>query len=260
MASRSGAAWRELFRAGHEVATTAGLAPGLAQANLVILRKELAYDFLLFCQRNPKPCPILEVTEAGCYEAKETAPGSDLRTDLPKYRVYRYGELIDEPTNISKYWQNDFVSFLLGCSFTFESALQEAGIEVRHITMQRNVPMYITNRPCQTAGIMQGPLVVSMRPMLPSMVAKAVQVTSRYHAVHGAPVHIGDPLSLGIVDLSKPDMGEAVDVLPGEIPVFWACGCTPQAVIMRAKPQLVITHAPGHMFITDWQDRDLLTY
>ncbi|MBS3873583.1 MAG: putative hydro-lyase [Firmicutes bacterium] len=260
MASRSGAAWRELFRAGHEVATTAGLAPGLAQANLVILRKELAYDFLLFCQRNPKPCPILEVTELGCYEAKETAPGSDLRTDLPKYRVYRYGELIDEPTDISKYWQNDFVSFLLGCSFTFESALQEAGIEVRHITMQRNVPMYITNRPCQTAGIMQGPLVVSMRPMLPSMVAKAVQVTSRYHAVHGAPVHIGDPLSLGIVDLSKPDMGEAVDVLPGEIPVFWACGCTPQAVIMRAKPQLVITHAPGHMFITDWQDRDLLTY
>ena len=260
MARRSGAAWRELFRAGHEVATTAGLAPGLAQANLVILRKELAYDFLLFCQRNPKPCPILEVTEAGCYEAKETAPGSDLRSDLPKYRVYRYGELVDEPTDISKYWQNDFVSFLLGCSFTFESALQEAGIEVRHITMQRNVPMYITNRACQTAGIMQGPLVVSMRPMLPSMVAKAVQVTSRYHAVHGAPVHIGDPLGLGIADLSKPDMGEAVDVLPGEIPVFWACGCTPQAVIMRAKPQLVITHAPGHMFITDWQDRDLLTY
>lgn len=260
IASRSGAAFRELFRSGQYAGPTAGLAPGLVQANLVILNKELAYDFLLFCQRNPKPCPILEVTAAGCYEAKETAPGSDLRTDLPKYRVFRYGELVAEPTDISKYWQNDFVSFLLGCSFTFEAALQEAGIEVRHITLQRNVPMYITDRQCKGAGIMQGPLVVSMRPMLPSNVVKAVQVTSRYHAVHGAPVHIGDPLALGIADLSKPDMGDAVDVLPGEIPVFWACGCTPQAVVMGVRPPLVITHAPGHMFITDWHDRDLLTY
>jgi len=259
LASRTGASWREMFRSGHYAGVTAGLAPGLVQANLVIVSKDLAYDFLLFCQRNPKPCPLLEVTAAGCYEAKDTAPGSDLRTDLPKYRVFRYGELVDEPTDISKYWQEDFVSFLLGCSFTFESALQEAGIELRHITSQRNVPMYITNRQTKGAGIMQGPLVVSMRPMLPSNIVKAVQITSRYPAVHGAPLHIGDPQALGIADLSQPDMGDAVDVWPGEIPVFWACGCTPQAVVMRAKPPLVITHAPGHMFITDWRDQDLAT-
>ncbi|MBT9151821.1 MAG: hypothetical protein DDT35_00031 [Firmicutes bacterium] len=254
------AAWRERFRTGNWHRPTAGLALGYAQANLVILQRELAYDFLLFCQRNPKPCPILEVTDTGCFEPKVVARGADLRTDLPKYRVFRNGQLVDEPSDIRSYWQDDFVSFLLGCSFTFEGALQAAGIEVRHITQNRNVPMYITNRECQKAGVMQGPLVVSMRPVPASNLVKVVQITSRFPAVHGAPVHIGDPQALGIVDLALPDMGESVDVKAGEIPVFWACGCTSQAVVMAVKPELVITHAPGFMFITDLSDQGLAAF
>lgn len=248
---------RASIRSGEFAKPTAGLAPGYAQANLVILRQELAFDFLLFCQRNPKPCPVLEVTDVGDYHARLTAQGSDLRTDLPRYRVFRHGELVDEPTDIMKYWQDDFVSFLLGCSFSFESALIEGGLEVRHITEDCNVPMYITDIECRPAGIFSGPMVVSMRPYTPADAIKAVQITSRFPAVHGAPIHFGNPAAIGIRDLYDPELGDAVNVKPGEIPVFWACGCTPQAAVMRIKPELVITHSPGHMFITDIKDHDL---
>jgi uncharacterized protein YcsI (UPF0317 family) len=233
------------------------LAPGFAQANLVILKKDLAHDFLLFCQRNPKPCPVLEVTDPGRAEARLTAPGSDLRTDLPRYRVFRHGKLVDEPVDIKAYWQDDFVSFLLGCSFSFESALMSGGLEVRHITEDCNVPMYVTNIECQPAGVFSGPVVVSMRPYKPADAIKAVQITSRFPAVHGAPIHLGDPVSIGIKDINNPEFGDAVPIKPGEIPVFWACGVTPQAAIMRVKPELVITHSPGHMFITDIKDSEL---
>lgn len=248
---------RALIRMGLYNRPTAGLAPGFAQANLVIMNRELAFDFLLFCQRNPKPCPVLEVVEAGAWEARLTAPGSDLRTDIPKYRVFRNGELIDEPQDIKSIWQDDFVSFLLGCSFSFESGLLEAGLEVRHITEGCNVPMYITNIECSPAGVFSGPVVVSMRPMPAIDVVRAVQITSRFPAVHGAPIHIGDPAVIGIKDINRPEMGDPVTIRPGEIPVFWACGCTPQAAAMRVKPKLLVTHAPGHMFVTDIRDKDL---
>jgi uncharacterized protein YcsI (UPF0317 family) len=248
---------RQCIRTGQWRRLTAGLAPGYTQANLAIVPRALAYDFLLFCQRNPKPCPLLEVLDAGDPEPREFAPGADIRTDIPRYRVYRHGVLAYEVDNITPYWRDDLVSFLLGCSFTFEHPLLEAGIGIRHIELGVNVPMFITNRACKAAGIFQGPMVVSMRPIPHIQVVQAVQITSRFPAVHGAPVHIGDPAALGIRDLQRPDFGDAVPVAPGEVPVFWACGVTPQAVIMQVQPELVITHAPGHMFISDRRDGEL---
>jgi uncharacterized protein YcsI (UPF0317 family) len=244
------------FRAGEQLGPTAGLAPGFVQANLVILPRALAFDFLLFCQRNPKPCPLLEVVEAGQAEPHVMAPGADLRTDTPKYRVYRDGVLTDEPLELSRLWTGDLVSFLIGCSFTFESALVEAGIPVRHIEQCSNVPMYITSVPTSPAGAFHGPMVVSMRPVPAGQVVRAVQVTSRFPAVHGAPVHIGDPSAIGIRDIGRPDLGDPVEIRAGEVPVFWACGVTPQAVAMSSKPSLMITHAPGYMFITDRRDAE----
>ncbi|ASR34286.1 hypothetical protein BAY61_03975 [Prauserella marina] len=242
---------REKFRAGLRVPTS-GYCPGFAQANLLSVPKEYAYDFLLFAQRNPKSCPILDVTEPG--ETSAAIFTGDLRTDLPAYRVYRDGELVDERAEVTSLWRDDLVSFLIGCSFTFESALLEAGVPVRHIEAGTNVPMYRTNRECRQAGSMSGPLVVSMRPVPADLVAAAVRITSRYPAVHGAPVHIGAPGLLGIDDLAEPDFGDAVEVKQGEIPVFWACGVTPQAAVMRSKPSFAIAHAPGHMAITDARD------
>jgi uncharacterized protein YcsI (UPF0317 family) len=242
---------RAMTREGRWTGITAGLAPGFAQANLAILPRELAYDFLLFCVRNPKPCPLLDVTDAGSPVPRLAAPDADLRVDLPRYRVYRDGELVDEPLSIECYWSDDLVAFLLGCSFTFEHGLIEAGIPLRHIECGCNVPMYRTNVACQPAGIFGGPLVVSMRPIPAQLVATAVQISGRYPSVHGAPVHIGTPEALGIRDLGSPDWGDPVPVLEGEVPVFWACGVTPQAVAMQARPPLMITHAPGHMFLTD---------
>jgi len=251
---------RELIRRGEWQSPTAGLSPGYAQANLVILPKGLAFDFLLFCQRNPKPCPLLEVTDPGSYEPVMTAPGADLRRDLPKYRVYRKGELQAEPTDLMELWQHDLVAFLLGCSFTFEATLLKAGVPVRHLEEGKNVPMYITKQECQRAGAFHGPLVVSMRPVPSELISRTVQVTSRFPAVHGAPIHVGDPEALGIKDLNKPDFGEAVTIRKGEIPVFWACGVTPQALAQRARPELMITHSPGHMFITDLRDEELAIF
>jgi uncharacterized protein YcsI (UPF0317 family) len=236
---------------------TSGLAPGFAQANLVILPRELASDFLLFCQRNPRPCPLLGVTDAGNPEPVQLAPGADLRTDLPRYRVWRNGELADEPTNITDYWRDDLVSFLIGCSFSFESALLRAEVPVRHIELGCNVPMYRTNMPCESAGVFSGPMVVSMRPLKPTDAIRAVQITSRFPAVHGAPIHLGFPEQLGITDLSRPDFGDPVPVLADELPVFWACGVTPQAALMNARPAFAITHSPGCMFVTDVSDESL---
>ena len=248
---------RHAIREGQWRRPTAGLAPGYTQANLAVVPRALAYDFLLFCQRNPKPCPLLEVLDAGDPEPREFAPGADMRTDIPRYRVYRHGVLVDEVDTVTAYWRNDLVSFLLGCSFTFEHPLLDAGIGIRHIELGVNVPMFITSQPCKTAGVFAGPMVVSMRPIPHSQVVRTVQITSRFPAVHGAPVHIGDPAALGIHDLQQPDFGDAVPLAPGEVPVFWACGVTPQAVVMHVKPELAITHAPGYMFITDRRDREL---
>lgn len=248
---------RRLIRSGEWTGPTSGLAPGYVQANLAILPREAALDFLIFCQRNPKPCPLIEVVEEGSYEAAQIAPGSDLRTDLPSYRIFRNGKIVAEVGEITAYWRDDLVSFLLGCSFTFESALIRAGISLRHIEEAKIVSMYVTNIQTIRAGIFFGPLVVSMRPIPKDMVVKAVQITSRFPAAHGAPVHIGEPEAIGINDLSKPDYGDAVTIKEGEVPVFWACGVTPQAMSITSRPSLMITHSLGHMFISDLLDGDL---
>ena len=242
---------RALIREGKIDAPTTGMCNGYAQANMAILPKDLAFDFLLFTQRNRKPCPLIDVTEAGSPVPRLCAPNADLRYDIPRYRIYRKGELVDEVTDIAKYWQDDLVAFLLGCSFSFEGPMLEDGLEIRHITDHHNVPMYKTNIDCVPAGVFHGPLVVSMRPMKPADAIRAVQITTRMPFVHGAPVHLGDPEAIGIKDIDKPDFGEPSVIKPGEIPVFWACGVTPQAVAMATKPEFMITHAPGYMFITD---------
>ena len=242
---------RALIREGKVDAPTTGMCNGYAQANMAILPKDLAFDFLLFTQRNRKPCPLIDVTEAGSPVPRLCAPNADLRYDIPRYRIYRKGELVDEVTDIAKYWQDDLVAFLLGCSFSFEGPMLEDGLEIRHITDHHNVPMYKTNIDCVPAGVFHGPLVVSMRPMKPADAIRAVQITTRMPFVHGAPVHLGDPEAIGIKDIDKPDFGEPSVIKPGEIPVFWACGVTPQAVAMATKPEFMITHAPGYMFITD---------
>jgi uncharacterized protein YcsI (UPF0317 family) len=251
---------RAMIRGGKWRKPTAGLAPGYVQANLVVLPRELAYDFLLFAQRNPRPCPVIEVTDTGSPEPRLTAPGADLRTDIPKYRIFRNGELNREVTDLLDVWTQDLVAFLLGCSFTFEAGLLRAGVPVRHIEEGKNVPMFITAIPCTPAGAFSGPLVVTMRPIPSALVARAVQISGRFPAVHGAPVHVGDPAVLGIRDLGKPDFGDPVPIRPGEVPVFWACGVTPQAVAMQAKPSLMISHAPGHMFVTDLCDESLAAF
>ena len=247
---------RESIRSGTWRGVTSGMAPGYVQANLAILPRELAFDFLLFCQRNPKPCPVLEVMEPGRMEPVLTAPGADLRTDIPGYRVYEDGRLVAEVDSLLSYWRDDLVSFLLGCSFSFETAMVDAGIPLRHQDNGTNVAMYITNIATTPAGVFSGPMVVSMRPIKREQIVRAVQVTSRFPATHGAPVHIGDPAAIGITDLDNPDFGDPVEVRAGEEPVFWACGVTPQAVALNCKPSLMITHAPGRMFITDRRDAD----
>jgi uncharacterized protein YcsI (UPF0317 family) len=245
---------RELIRRGDWTKPTSGLSGGYTQANLAVLPKELAFEFLLFCQRNPKPCPVLDVTEPGSAVPEIVAPNADLRIDIPTYRVYRNGELVEERTEIKDLWDDSMVGFLLGCSFTFEHALLNNDISVRHIEQDCNVPMFKTNIECVKAGRFEGPMVVSMRPIPEKDVVRAVQVTSRFPSVHGAPVHIGSPESIGIRDIRNPDFGDPVEVRDGEVPVFWACGVTPQAVAMHVKPEIMITHAPGHMFITAVRD------
>lgn len=243
---------RELFRAG-QVLPTAGISAGYAQANLMIVPQELAFDVLLFAQRNPKSCPILGVLEAG-QTSSELLAGGDIRTDVPKYLVYENGIKVAEPTDLGDYWRDDLVTFIVGCSFTFEAALMESGISVAHIDQGVNVPMYRTNVPCAPAGRLSGPLVVSMRAIPASRVADAVRITSRYPAVHGAPVHVGAPQELGIRDLGAPDYGDAVQIPDGHVPVFWACGVTPQAAVLESGVPFALGHAPGHMLVTDLPD------
>jgi uncharacterized protein YcsI (UPF0317 family) len=252
-----GRAERLRIRSGAFTGPTSGLAPGNVQANLVILPKALANDFLRFAQANPKPCPVLGVSEPGDPSFPTLGRDLDIRTDLPRYRVWRQGELVEEPTNINHVWRDDLVSFAIGCSFSFEEALIEDGIEVRHIACGCNVPMYRTSIPCAPAGVFHGPLVVSMRPLRPADAIRAVQITSRFPSVHGAPVHVGMPEQIGITDIGKPDYGDAVPVRPDELPVFWACGVTPQAAIAAVKPEFCITHAPGAMLITDVRNTKL---
>jgi uncharacterized protein YcsI (UPF0317 family) len=253
----SGHEIRLLARTGGLTGPTPGLALGAVQANLVIVPHDLAFEFLLFCQRNPKPCPLLDVNDPGVAEPKYIAPGADVRTDLPCYRVFQDGQLVEEPTDIQRWWRDDLVAFLIGCSFTFENALLEAGLPVRHLELGCNVPMYRTRRPCRPTRAFHGNLVVSMRPMTPAQAVQAVRICGRFPRVHGAPIHLGDPAALGIDDLSKPEFGDPVEVRSGEVPVFWACGVTPQAVAMESKPPLLITHKPGHMFVSDLHDAEL---
>ena len=248
---------RQAIRNGEWLSHTSGLAPGYAQGNIVILPQDLAADFLRFCQRNPKPCPLLAVSEPGDPLLPTLGHDVDIRSDVPRYRVWENGKLFSEVTDITKLWRSDLVTFVLGCSFSFEHALIEAGIDLRHVREGKNVAMYRTNIQTTPAGPFHGPLVVSMRPMSPANAIRAVQVTARVPAVHGAPVHIGLPEMIGISDLGKPDFGDAVEILPGELPVFWACGVTPQAVLMEAAPAFCITHAPGYMLITDLLNNDL---
>ena len=242
---------RKLIRNGEYNRSTEGCADGYAQANLVILPEKNAFDFLLFCQRNPKPCPVLEVTEPGDYSLRDLADGADVRTDLPRYRVYEGGKCVDDTDQIVDYWRDDLVAFMIGCSYSFEWALLNANIRLRHIELGEIVSVYVTNKPCKPAGIFEGPLVTSMRLIKRSQLVRAIQICSRFPAVHGAPVHVGNPEELGIVDMGKPDYGWKPEIREDEVPVFWGCGVTPQAVAMKAKVEFMITHYPGHMFITD---------
>ncbi len=248
---------RQGARRGELTGHTAGLAPGFVQCNLVVLAEAYAADFLRFCQRNPKPCPLIAVSEPGDPTIPDAGEDLDVRSDLPRYRVWQDGRLVDEPTDIRRWWRDDLVAFLIGCSFTFEEALAAEGVGVRHLEGGGNVPMFRTSIPCRPAGPFAGPMVVTMRPMSAAEAIRAIQITSRYPAVHGAPVHIGDPAAIGIADLDRPDYGDPVPVKPGEIPVFWACGVTPQAVIAAANPAFAITHAPGAMLVTDLKNNRL---
>jgi uncharacterized protein YcsI (UPF0317 family) len=263
------AGWSEALRTGTDVrracrlggfdGPTSGLAPGYVQGNLAILPRDCAEDFLQFCRANPKPCPLLGVADAGRPTVPALGDDLDLRTDLPRYRLWRHGETVAEPTDLMSVWRNDLVSFVIGCSFSFEAALIDNDIPVRHIERGCNVPTYRTTIATKPAGRFHGPTVVSMRPMTPADAIRAVEVTTRLPAVHGAPVHMGFPEAIGIVDLNKPDYGDSVPVEPGELPVFWACGVTPQAAITAAHLPFAITHAPGCMLVTDLKDSELVS-
>jgi uncharacterized protein YcsI (UPF0317 family) len=252
--------WRQQIRDGHWRQHTSGLAEGYVQCNLVILPTRYAFDFLRYCQRNAQACPLIAVGEPGDYRMMSLAADLDIRTDVPSYRLFRHGELETEVTDLLSLWQNDWVTFAIGCSFSFEQALLAAGLEIRNITEAKNVPMYVTNRKTEPAGPFEGPLVVSMRPMLPADAIRAIQICSRFPAVHGAPIHFGEPSALGIGDLARPDYGDAVTIKPGEVPVFWACGVTPQQAIARARPDICITHSPGHMLITDLLNQHMAAF
>ena len=242
---------RRRIRAGGHRVPTSRAAPGYVQGNLAILPQPLAADFARFCQQNPKPCPLLAASEPGDWRLPTLGEDLDIRTDIPLYRVWKKGELVEEVTDLKKVWRDDLVSFVLGCSFSFEEALIENGLELRHLTCDSNVPMFRTSIQCKPAGPFHGPMVVSMRPFRPADAIRAIQVTTRFPSVHGAPVHIGKPELIGIKDVAKPDFGDPAEIDAGELPVFWACGVTPQVAIEAARPPICITHKPGSMLITD---------
>jgi len=242
---------RAAIRAGAFTGHTAGLAPGKLQCNIAILAAEHALDFLRFCLRNPKPCPIVGVAETGDPALPTLGPDIDIRHDLPRYRLYREGQFAEEVTDIASYWRDDMVTVALGCSFTFERALMAAGIPMRHVERDLTVPMYRTNLPLEPGGRFGGTMVVSMRPLRGQDVPRAVEICARYPLAHGAPVHVGDPAAIGIAALERPEWGDPVPVAADEVPVFWACGVTSQNALLSAGIPLVITHAPGHMLISD---------
>ena len=247
---------RKEIREGRFCEETAGLAGGYLQGNIAIMPASLATDFFRFCQRNPKPCPLVGVSETGDPMLPALGMDIDIRTDIPRYKIFRDGEFVEQVTDINEYWSDDLVTFVLGCSFSFEEALMAEGISVRHIEQKRNVPMYHSNIAAKAAGPFKGELVVSMRPLPVADAIRAVEITSRFTRAHGAPIHLGDPAEIGINNINQPDFGDPVDIRDGEIPVFWACGVTPQIAIRNAKPPLSITHAPGHMLITDIRGSD----
>jgi len=242
---------RRRIRAGELTGNTSGVCLGYVQANLVALPAEMAEEFTAFCRANPAPLPLLDVTAPGDPEPRRAAPGADLRTDLPRYRIWRSGRVEAEVTDATPFWSEDLVGFLLGCSFTAEARLLEAGVPIRHLALGRNVTMFRTSTECRPVGRFHGPVVVSMRPLKPADAIRAIQITTRFPAVHGAPVHIGKPELIGIKDIMKPDYGDPAPMSDDEIPVFWACGVTPQSVVATVKPEFCITHYPGCMLVTD---------
>jgi uncharacterized protein YcsI (UPF0317 family) len=251
---------RARIRSGEWTTHTSGLADQHVQGNVVILPSALANDFLRYCQANPKPCPLLAVSDPGQWRLPTLGDDIDIRTDVPQYRVWRNGVLVSEPKQINDLWRDDLVTFIVGCSFSFEQALLEAGLALRHIEQGKNVAMFRSNIETTRVGPFHGPMVVSMRPLQPAAAIRAIQITSRFPQVHGAPVHIGLPQLIGITDLSQPDYGDSIEVRDDELPVFWACGVTPQAVIAQAKPDFCITHAPGAMLITDLLNHQLASF
>ncbi|MCW5220869.1 putative hydro-lyase [Verminephrobacter aporrectodeae] len=254
------AEFRRTVRAGRFRASTAGLCGDFAQANLVVLPHAVSSDFLRFCALNPKACPLLAVGEPGQWALPALGAGIDVRSDLPGYYLYRNGELAQELPSLAEVWQDDLVAFAIGCSFSFEQMLLRAGIALRHVAQHKNVAMYRSQIPNKAAGPFGGQLVVSMRPLRAADAIRAIQISSRFPAVHGAPVHFGDPALIGIGDLQRPDYGDAVEVLPDETPVFWACGVTPQEAIRSARLPLAIAHKPGHMLITDIPNERLAVF
>ncbi|MBT5435866.1 MAG: putative hydro-lyase [Alphaproteobacteria bacterium] len=247
---------RQAARSGAFTGHTGGQAPGFVQGNVAILPAALADDFRVFCERNPKPCPLLAMSKAGDWSLPELGDGIDIRTDVPRYRVYRDGEQTDTRDDLQTVWHEDLVTFVLGCSFSFEEALVEAGLHLRHVDENRTVPMYRTNIATQESGAFGGGMVVSMRPFAPEDAERAREITARFPRVHGAPIHVGEPAAIGIDDIARPDFGSAVTIQPDEVPVFWACGVTPQVAIEQARPALCITHEPGAMLVTDLRNED----
>ena len=256
-ASPTPAALRQRIRAGEHTGNTSGCAPGFVQCNIVILPEAWANDFLRFCQANPKPCPLIAVAAAPGDPALPPLGDIDIRTDVPRYRLFRSGVFETELSDLSALWQPDLVTFALGCSFSFEEALIADGLDVRNVSEGVNVPMYRTDLPCTAAGPFAGNMVVSMRPMRAADAIRAVQICTRFPSVHGAPVHLGDPALIGITDINRPDYGDPVTIAAGELPVFWACGVTPQVALEQAKPPLAITHSPGCMLVTDLRNSQL---
>ena len=252
-------ALRARIRSGRHSGPTAGLAAGCVQCNIVILPADWAADFLRFCQRNPRPCPLLARAARPGATALPKLGDIDIRSDVPRYRVFEHGQMVAEVNDIGELWRDDLVSFALGCSFSFEEALLAAGLEIRHISAGVNVPMYRSNIPCRAAGPFAGNMVVSMRPLPAADAIRAVQICSGYPAVHGAPVHLGDPALIGIADIQQPDYGDAVTLHAHELPVFWGCGVTPQVALEAAKPPFCITHSPGCMLVTELSTASLKT-
>ncbi len=243
---------RKQIRSGEFSGNTSGYSQGFVQGNLCILPADWANDFLQFCQLNPKPCPLIAMSsEPGDFNIAKLGIDLDIRSDVPSYKVFKNGELQEEVTDVSDHWRDDLVTFVLGCSFSFEEALIADGLEIRNVTEGVNVPMYRTDIDCASAGRFSSKMVVSMRPMIPSDAIRAIQICTRFPSVHGAPIHFGDPGTIGIRDIDAPEFGDAVTINQHEVPVFWACGVTPQVALEKAKPPFCITHSPGCMLVTD---------